>query len=579
MEGSKHIILKLGLELLFNFLTLVELEDEEGRKIDFSLIKYIKLRKDFSLGKKKYGKVKYTPYKLVRVTEPSIIMIKECLEEILKRISFLDNEKKEKNIKGFRLKLHAWLRPCPSLFENLKFLTTKCNCNCVFCYNKNSPFKVDYIMSLKEVFTRIKYYDPVQKKGLFPILNEYGEYFTYPYFLDILEKVREKDLYSVIYITTNGTFLTKEVVKRLAKIKPIYIHLSLNSISIYFRKKFMKGNGHENVLKAITLLREYEIQFKGSIITWPSLPLENIEESIKFLQEMDAYYVALYLPGCTKFNTPKSFDIKEIWVTWNKVKNFFMRVRNEFEIPICLIPSAYWIDSIKAKVDGVIRNSPAHRAGIKIGDQVIKINEQDIFSRDCFWRYMTKLKEKGIKTLTITVVRNGKIMSFTLKEFEEEEFLYPYRPKGYPIEPISFYGIMMARSISIPSLRKIKEFIISYNLSKIVVFVSPLMMRQLREIDRYINLKDFFGKCEVKFFLTKNYFWGGNIILGDLMMVEDFYLLLENPSIKKFNPEAVVIPKTFLGQYGRDFGGTPYTEIERKTGIKVFLLPCPRISL
>jgi hypothetical protein len=80
--------------------------------------------------------------------------------------------------------------------------------------------------------------------------------------------------------------------------------------------------------------------------------------------------------------------------------------------------------------------------------------------------------------------------------------------------------------------------------------------------------------------VPENRYFGGNIILGDLLVVQDFidhirdYLARGNP-----RPDLVVIPSTpfGLGAWRRDLTGRPYMDIERATGVPVALLECERI--
>jgi len=80
--------------------------------------------------------------------------------------------------------------------------------------------------------------------------------------------------------------------------------------------------------------------------------------------------------------------------------------------------------------------------------------------------------------------------------------------------------------------------------------------------------------------VPENRFFGGNIFMGDLLVVGDFIRCIEKHGAKEGgNPDLVVIPSSpfNLSQWGRDLTGRCYLDIERETGIPVALLPCDTI--
>lgn len=72
-----------------------------------------------------------------------------------------------------------------------------------------------------------------------------------------------------------------------------------------------------------------------------------------------------------------------------------------------------------------------------------------------------------------------------------------------------------------------------------------------------------------------NRYFGGNIFMGDLLIVQDFIDHVIN-SLKKVRhkPDLIVIPSSAfsLGAWQRDLTGRPYLDIERDVGIPVELI-------
>ena len=106
------------------------------------------------------------------------------------------------------------------------------------------------------------------------------------------------------------------------------------------------------------------------------------------------------------------------------------------------------------------------------------------------------------------------------------------------------------------------------------------MFPQFKHFLKYIDPNNLWGNVNIEFIVMKNFFWGGNIILGDLMTVEDFIqgLIQRYDKIAR-KPDLVIIPSSFLVDWGRDYTGKYYKEIERKTGLKIVLLKCSPILL
>ncbi|MGQ9702540.1 MAG: hypothetical protein ACUVQT_08830 [bacterium] len=142
------------------------------------------------------------------------------------------------------------------------------------------------------------------------------------------------------------------------------------------------------------------------------------------------------------------------------------------------------------------------------------------------------------------------------------------------------YGIILIETFKPFYIRYLKEILKNYAPQRALCFVSILMQPQLEALLKYYKKEELWKDVKMKFMLMKNLFWGGNIMLGVLMTVDDFiYLIQTNREIKKDPPDLIIIPSSFLIRWGRDYTGKYYKEIERTTGLKVVLLPCTLISL
>lgn len=334
---------------------MCELENDKGEIIDTKqvVLKPIRQRTNES----EIARIRYVIYDSVRFTELRIIMIKKCLESIFSLFS-LQGGSRELFPAAFRLKLGKWrVAKEISLSQNVGSPTSLCNCNCRLCYLKGNPFNKSFILTREEAATRIKYY-----------------------FIPILEAIRKQSPDEVLYVTTNGTFLTKEVIKRLVSLKPIVMDISLNSIDVKWRNHFMKDKNPSIAINCIKLLKDNRIVYRGTIITWPELSLEDILVTIRYLEKEEAELIAIYPPDYTHFH--QAVDQEEMRNHWKRVADFFLNLRREISTPIFFSPCSYWNKDISAVVDGCVVNSPATKSGISVGDKILAINGRRIFSQE-----------------------------------------------------------------------------------------------------------------------------------------------------------------------------------------------------
>ncbi len=502
---------------------------------------------------------------------PLIDMIKTQLE-ILTQVVDFEKEGEKVEIDGFRLKnLPQWRIHRSNLQGNIGSLSSYCNCDCIFCYEKGNvlPFTKNKILrSVEEVKTRIKYYDNDKKMGLVPEINQELESFTNPYWFKIFDLLRSHiNSDETFFFTTNGSFLTIDTINKLKSLMPLIVVISINSQDPEIRQQLMRDKRDITTgIKAIKLLKENGIPFYGSIVAWPTIPIDDIRKTIEYLSENDAYAIRVDLPGYTKyFSNKKLFNTRE-W--WDKVVACCKDERKKISSALYWIPSLYGNKSIVASIDGVIKNSPAYFSGLKSGDVILKIDNHPIYSRAQAQNILRKAKNKT----SIVVNRNRKILAFTLRE----SYHYPYILKGTNQR----FGIHLISDLKISYLEDLKKIIESSNAHKILFFTSEVMKPHAERIINMIPyFKEFFNNIDFHLEVAGHYFWGGNILINDIHVVEDFILSTKKfIERKKIKPDLIVIPSSFtLGCGGFDLKGTSYKKIERELEIPVKLLKCTTI--
>ena len=251
--------------------------------------------------------------------EPVIEYIAKQLDSMLQLVELESNGEKA-GIDAFRLKdLSHWVEgsPCDPA-DIFGYLATKCNCKCVFCYNKGCPSELALVSPLrspaeeyKEAQTRLKYYYPAQNRNLFPSLGTCFETSIHPNFKDLLAKVREKSG-RVIRMATNGDSLTKDMVNYLSEKGPIHLDIALHSSSPQRRKQLMRDMSPEIAIKSLSLLKKAKIVYDVVIVPWPEGSiqemLDDMEKTIAYADENDARLAQISLPGYSKYFLKKDFQ-------------------------------------------------------------------------------------------------------------------------------------------------------------------------------------------------------------------------------------------------------------------------------
>ncbi len=151
--------------------------------------------------------------------------------------------------------MHPFILWEAAIKENVLPLTSACNLRCVFCSNLQNPrgVRVYHVphLSLPLALNLIPRLDPRRKIiiGEAATRISEGEPFTHPHVWQALEAVRERYPQTPLQITTNGTFLNREAVQRLAGMGRLEVNLSLNSATPGGRRLLMGDRNPERALE------------------------------------------------------------------------------------------------------------------------------------------------------------------------------------------------------------------------------------------------------------------------------------------------------------------------------------------
>lgn len=514
-----------------------------------------------------------------KLTEPRIEMIYRRLAALLQVVE-MESSGEPVEIDGFRLREPMmWISPVGPAYSELWHISNACNLRCPFCYEEGDPKEGSTLndppamATMEELETRLKYRNPIEGTGLFQPLTYTNEIFCNPLAMEMMERLREVSPGEVFTFVTNGTYLTEAVVARIAKLKPVFFNFSVNSLNPAIRKRRFLDRHPERVIHALQLLRKYRLPYLGSLVCWPTIPWEDIKNTVRELDRAGCAVIRFSFSSYSKFLKTRPFNRQEFWT---KGLSVALKLMEEVETPIKIEPYHYMDPTFLANVAGVIKDSPAARAGVRARDQIVKIENHYILTSNHALSALSQTAERS-RTVKITYRRfiDGQEIESVLDNAAS--------PFGYPYDelldfPGFEWGLIIVDNLKLSYLKEMRTIIDKHNAKRVLLCSSEIMKPIVLQM---IEQSQAFQDIEVLLEVPENRFFGGNIRLGDLLVVEDFVHFINEYKIRSNQPiDLVIIPSSpfSTGSWRRDLTGTPINEIERRVGIKVEFVPCKPLN-
>lgn len=535
----------------------------------------------------------------ILLTEPRIEAIRRELQALLAVVE-LESNGQVLTIDGFRLRSIAdWADYPTSLSDIFWHLSSACNFNCEFCYEKGNPpdFPIQNTPRMatpEEIATRLRYYDPVAGTGIFTVRTAINEPFANRHAVEYLKEMRAKNPHELISFVTNGSYLTEETVRALQDLQPLFFNLSIYSTDPTIRRQVIRDFRGDRAVKAVDLLAKYHIPYMTNLVMWPSIPFEDMERTISYMAQHHATVIRVCLGGYSRYlrGNFQHFSVDEYWPL---VVAEVERIRDNYAIPILIEPNSYVCHDTEARVDGVIEGSPAALAGIQRGDHIVAVNGRRVQSR---MQLLSELRRHartrsyrppgvvGItgplvppasEFATLQVLRDTTPLEVKLDRYEPSTLQsYPY---GYIAQFNDFmFGLIFTDTLRYSSLVAARKLIEQHQAHSVLLLTSRLIAPIL---DHMLTKTHAFAGFEVRIRVAPNNYFGGTINIGDLLVVEDIIDAIQHVSAQEdWKPDLVLIPASPFASspWGRDLTGRPWVDIERCTGIPVDLIPCPTIT-
>jgi radical SAM protein with 4Fe4S-binding SPASM domain len=138
-------------------------------------------------------------------------------------------------------------------------LTYRCNLNCIHCFESKDPEEELTFLEIKAILQQLK------EQGCVKLGLTGGELFLREDILEIIAFAK-KACFDIILLT-NGTLLTKEIVRQLSKFKPLRIQVSLYGSTKKTHESITGiDDSFERTFDSIQLLKFYNFKFRIATI-------------------------------------------------------------------------------------------------------------------------------------------------------------------------------------------------------------------------------------------------------------------------------------------------------------------------
>lgn len=413
--------------------------------------------------------------------------------------------------------------------HNVLPLTGRCNLSCRFCsHGQNPPGTQAYTFPPLDkdlLLDLADFLDPDQKIiiGESATRLREGEPLTHPDFFFILGQLRSRFPATLLQVTTNGSLLDGDRIRRLAALAPLELVLSLNSATARGRRLLMNDPDPNSAAAALEKLIRANVPFHGSVVAMPHLAgWEDLTYTLEFLDGAGAKTIRLMLPGFTRYGPPALIPPPG---TLERCLDLAEKLRVGFSSPLLAEPPR--VDDFRSRIEGVIVGSPAGRAGLKTGDLILAVDGAAALTRvDAYF----KAREK--ENPRLAVLRDNERLQVALLKARREA-----------------PGFAVSHDLDPAQVERVRR--------RPAAGGETLMLLSRAAYPRWQLARERFRLENLKLAAVPALYFGGNINCAGLLTVSDFVAAL-----KKLQPAPrgrILIPAAAFDSSGRDLQGRHYS--------------------
>ncbi|MBN1624885.1 MAG: DUF512 domain-containing protein [Deltaproteobacteria bacterium] len=432
---------------------------------------------------------------------------------------------------------------------NILPITSRCDSRCIFCSHKNNPPDIDVLFvgvrPMEDIMRTLAFLNPRNVitigESATPIIE--GEPFTHPQFKEIISLTRRLYPDTHVEITTNGRYLTKEMIDFLENAGYITLNVSLNSASVSGRKLLMGDTKKrsEQTLDGIRLLADSKIPFASSMVAMPNITgWDDIRNTVEFLAGNRTTAIRIFMPSFSSRAKADIFPDED--KIYGQLREFINTLSTELPCPVLIEPS--YVSDLTPIVSGVLKDYPAWKAGIRRGDVIVTVNGQTPRCRVEAWNM---LMPKGDIALEVKKDGISKGVSW-INESEGDSGI----TMEYDFDPVRAENLMQTLNEC-----QGKSLLLTSEFGHKVV----LKVLELIGID----------KERAEAVMVKNRTFGGTIRAAGLLTVDDYYETYDNRKESNEKPAQIILPLESFNSLGLDLKHKHFSELEKMTGVPVAL--------
>lgn len=424
--------------------------------------------------------------------------------------------------------------------DNILPIISRCDANCIFCSHKNNPSDVRVVSvgtrSLNDIKKTLPYLNGDQVITIGESASNIieGEPTLHPEFEEIMKAIRQAHPHAPISITTNGRYLTEELVSYLHKIGNMRINFSINSATVDGRHRLMNDTIEQadTAIHSVDLMKKYQISFTASMVGMPNITgYDDIRHTISYLAEHGASSISIFMPGFSSYVKEDIFpDPDNIY---NELKDFIDHLSTEIPCPVLLEPS--YVSDLTPVVSGVLHYSPAWNAGIRRGDIILSVNGQVPRSRVEAWNLL-----EGSGTKNVQLKSGKKQRHLTFKNLEN-----------------GLSGVTMEYDFDMRQAEYLQNVIMTAP-GKVLALCSEFAYPLLCSVYEFLG----FPKECYTIKLVKNHTFGGTIRAAGLLTNKDFVAAYDEYCNEFGAPDAILMPAIAYNYLGKDLCGHHFNEFK-----------------
>ncbi|HKL12855.1 MAG TPA: DUF512 domain-containing protein [Halanaerobiales bacterium] len=432
--------------------------------------------------------------------------------------------------------------------DNILPLTSKCNLSCIFCSHKQNPKDIEIIsfgnLRFNKINDLLDYLNPNQPivigESATKIIE--GEPLVHPDFKKIISKIRTKYDQTEIRITTNGDLLNSHLIQFLEKINNITLNISVNYLNPNLKEKAMGISSKQNIKKILEKLSAVNINYNFSTVALPHLfGYETVKDEIINMTNYEPQTLRVFMPGYTSLTSNDlKFDYKKVY------QNLYELVHDinlNQKTPVIIEPPL--IKNLNSIVKGVIKGSPAFKAGIKYLDLIKKINGENPKTKVQAFN-----KIKNLNNPKLEIERGNQIFELTINKEKKQKS-----------------GLVMDYDLAVNKIREIDKTI-KNNLDKEILFLTSVLGFNL--INYVVNEYLDYNKENINIKKVKNTYLKGSIISAGLLTNLDIENHLKNNS--NIKPDLLILPKIMFDIFNNDLRAKNYKKLIDKHMFEVEII-------